>query len=411
MILALIVFVFTSDAVARKYAQTPIMLKANDVLSENIIKGVNYKVADKVINDGLINTYKLYTDYGPITAEGNAELMIRINELKALKVMEEVEQTGVLGDAVIAGAKAPFKGAVALVTSPIDTTTGAVKGTGQFLSNVGRSIISDDPAQDNAIKVAIGYDAVKRKFAYEFGINPYSSNEPVMGKLGEIARAAVAGSIAPRAVMAAADSDFVTGMRITATAKGMKELVRDNPPGKLEKINRSKLEQIGVSSSLTEAFLDNYSYDPQEKTLLIGELETMKGVKGRDLFIAKANLATVKSVGLYNRLTAGMMAGYHAKVTPVEAVQQSRGVLYLLNEKGILVLLVPVDNVFWTRKLEDKLNKFEASAKMSGATVRELWVTGKLDKMARSQFEAKGWKITENANKVLLKTSTKGRIQ
>ncbi len=404
MLVGFALFSFTSAAVAEEYAQTPIMLKANDVLPQNIIKGDNYKVADKVINDGLINTYELNTDYGTIAAEGTAELMIRIHELKALKVMEEVDRTGVFGDAVVSGVKAPFKGAVALVTSPIDTTKNVAKGTGQFLSNVGRSFVSDDPDQDNPIKVALGYDVAKRQFAYEFGINPYSSNEPVMERLGQIARSAVAGGIAPKAAMAAVDTDLVTGMRIAGAVKGMKELVRDNPPGKLGKINKSKLEQMGISSALAQAFQDNYSYDPQEKTLLVGELETMKGVKGRDLFIAKADLASEKSVALYNRLTARMMANYHAKVTPVEAIQQSSGVLYLKNRKGITVLLAPVDYAFWTKRLADKLNKFDADVnKMSSSKGKELWVTGNLDRTTRSQFEAKDWKITENADKVLLK--------
>jgi hypothetical protein len=403
-IAALFILIAASAAVAEEYAQPPIILKASNVLSKDQINGVNYKVDGKVINDGLINTYQIKTDYGTITAEGTTELMIRINEMKALKIMEKIERSGIFGESLVKGVKAPVKGAVALVTSPVETGEKVVKGAGQFMSNIGHSIVSDDPNQDNVFKVAVGYDVAKRQFAYEFGISPYSDNAPVMGRLGEIARAAVAGGIVPKAAMAAADSDLVTGMKITGAAKGMKELVRDNPPGKLADINRSKLQKMGLSSALTEAFMDNYSYDPQEKTLLIGELETMKGVKGRALMIAKANLASERSVALYNRLIAAMMAGYNVNVTAVDAIQQSAGIIYLTNKKGDLILLAPVDHLFWTKKLSDKLDKFEASAnKNNGSTKKELWVTGKLDKSSRSRFKAKGWKIKENAGKVLLK--------
>lgn len=394
------VLIFTSAAIAQEYDRAPFILKANDVLSQKVIKGDNYTVVDKVVNDGYINTYKLNTDYGIITAEGTAELMIRIHELEALKAMEAMRQSGVFGDAVVAGLKAPFKGAVALVTAPIDTTKSIVKGTGQYLSNVGRSIVSSDPDQDNVFKTALGYDVAKRQFAYGFDINPYSSNEPVMARLGQVSRSALAGGIAVKAAMAVVDHDFFTGMRVAGAAKGIKELVRDNPLGKLGKINKKKLELMGMDSSLAEAFQDNYIYDPQEKTLLVAELETMEGVKGRGLFIARANLAPEKSVALFYRLTAQMMAVYNANVTPVKAIRHISGILHLINKKGTVVLLAPVDHVFWTKRLADKLNKFEAA---TNAANKELWVTGKFDKMARNQLEATGWKITENANNILRK--------
>ena len=83
----------------------------------------------------------------------------------------------------------------------MDTSKEIATGAGHFLSNVGHGIFSDDPDQDNALKVVLGYDAKKRKFAYEFGIDPYSDYEPVMDRLGEIARSDVAGGLVPRVAM------------------------------------------------------------------------------------------------------------------------------------------------------------------------------------------------------------------
>ena len=86
----------------------------------------------------------------------------------------------------MAGLKAPFQCAINLVKSPGETTKGIVKGTGQFLSSIGRSVVSDDPYQDNAFKVVVGYDTAKRAFAYDLGIDPYSSYEPAMSMLGRV---------------------------------------------------------------------------------------------------------------------------------------------------------------------------------------------------------------------------------
>jgi hypothetical protein len=99
-----------------------------------------------------------------------------------------------------------------------------------------------------------------------------------------------------------------------------------------------------------------------------------------------------------------MMAGYHAKVEPAEQIQNIKGVLHLKRKDGVIVLLAPVDFVVWTKKLEAKMNVFESSLKESkDVTGKELWITGKIDKTARDHFEGRGWKITENANDILLK--------
>ena len=386
------------------YTQTPLKLKASEVLSDALRKGSNFQVDEDVINDGFVNIYTISSEYGELVAEGIADLRMRIAELHAVGVMEEMERKEIFGDALKAGVKAPFKGVAALVTEPVETGKSAAKGVGQFFSNIGRSFVSDDPDQDNPVSVVVGYDVAKRQFAHELDINPYTDNQYVREELGKISRAAVAGGITPRAAMAAIDSTAVTVARVTGTTKAMKELVRDNPPGKLDKINRQKLEAMGVSDSLAEAFIDNYTFDPFEETLLVGELEAMQGVVGRENFIEVAQRASEDSVARYYRLMAQMMEAYHSKNKNVRGIRNIKGILYLFRKDQGVVILAPVDYVFWTQKLENRLNEFEAALKeVSKVSEKEIWVTGKFDKNARKQFEDHGWKVFDNAEESLVK--------
>jgi hypothetical protein len=395
---------FTHAAESKDHMQPPITLSAKDFLPQDLLQGENYKVEEEVKSDGLINTYQLSTNYGPLAVESTAELLIRINELRALAIMEEMDRKKVFGDALVSGVKGTVKGATEFVKSPIESSKNIFKGTGQFISNLGESIFSDDPDQDNVVKVALGYDVAKRQFAFEFGIDPYTDYDPVVDRLGEIARAAVAGGLTPRAAMAAIDHTVVLAMRISGTAYGMMQLVRDNPPAKLKEINRGKLQKMDIDETLIEAFLDNYRYNPQEETLLVGELETMTGVKGVDVFIGRSALATEETMALSFRIRAQMMAGYHANVEPAQSIRNIEGVLSLQLKNGVLVILVPADFVAWTKKLEDKVNAFENSiGKMHDIAGKELWITGKFDKTALANFENKGWKVKENANAILLK--------
>jgi hypothetical protein len=389
----MIIFLSGTHLYAADYATPPIILKSQNILPPDQLKGRNFHVDTKVRNDGLVNFYRLDTDYGGLSAESTAELQIRVEELNALVVMEELDRKEVFKESVVKGVKATGEGIKELVTDPIDTTKDVIHGAGQFLSNIGQAFVSDDPNQDNALKVAVGYDVAKRQFAYEFGINPYSDYEPVMDRLGEIARAAVAGGIAPKVALAAVDHTLATVARGSATMRGMQKLVRDNPPNKLREINYGKLRSMGLSEELADAFLNNYSYDPYEKTLLIGELETMD-LTGRDAFISRAALATEKSTALYYRSMAQMMGQYYHNVVPAKAILNTGGVLNLQHKDGGRVVLAPVDYIFWTEKLEAKINSFEQGLSVdSFSGSKELRVTGQIDKDALGHFKRRGWNV------------------
>jgi len=136
----------------------------------------------------------------------------------------------------------------------------------------------------------------------------------------------------------------------------MRELVRDRSPGELRKINGTKLKDMGLEEALIDAFLDNYSYNPYEETLLVGELESMKGVQGFEEFIAAASLATDDSIARFYRLSAQMMAAYHRNVAPAIRIRNIDGNLRLQRKNGVFLILQPLDFAFWTKDVERYMN-------------------------------------------------------
>lgn len=387
-----------ADPQTSSFRTPPITLKAADILPATLLSGKNYLVKERVLNDGLINTYDVTTPYGTSMVEGTEQLMVRIQELNAIVVMEEMDRRKLFGDALVAGVKAPVRGAINLVKAPVETTRGAIAGAGRFLSNIGHSIMSDDPHEDNALKVAIGFDAAKRGFAYELGINPYSSYDPAMARLGQVAKASVAGGLAPRAAMAAVDSRMVTALRVTGTTEGLRKLIRDKPPGELEKINRAKLAGMGIMPSLVDTFMNNYAYDPQEKTFLVGALEQLEGVRDRASFIAAAGVVTRPSVAVFYRVMAQLMAGYHTRIAPAAGVGQAGTIPYLQRNDGTVIFILPLDYVFRTEPLAHKLRRIdEVLAQTGKVSSKELWLTGRVDGHARNMLQTAGWKITEKA--------------
>jgi hypothetical protein len=254
------------------------------------------------------------------------------------------------------------------------------------------------------MSVALGYDVTKRNYAYEFGIDPYTHYEPAMSRLGEISRASVAGGLAPKVALAAVGGAVATGVSIGITAEGMRQLVRDNSPGELYKINKKKLEQMGLETKLVETFLNKITYNPQEETLLVGALESMKNVKGRDAFIALASLAKDEDTAVFYRLSAQMMEAYHVNVAPAIRIRNIDGNLRLQKKDGTFILLQPVDYIFWTKDVQRALETADSDLKeVPEVSGKEMWISGKFDKKVREMLTTTDWKIQENANDILFK--------
>jgi len=382
----------------------PIALKASDVLPKEILVGPNYKVEQTVTNDGLVNTYKLVTDYGPFTIESTSFLIERINEMKALDHMEELAQTKTFADALKKGATAPLRTAKGLVTHPIDTVSGVASGVASWFGDIGRAVTSDDPDQENVVSAAIGYAGIKRKYAYEYKINAYTRYEPVQRKLTEIARASVAGGLAPKAAFGLIKKPIGTALRLSGTADTMRKVVRDKSPAELDDMNDKKLIAMGISDSLAKEFLKNPHYDPQESTLLVGELESMKNVAGRESFVKVAALAPEYMVARYMRERAQMMANYHLNVSPVVRIVQVGGTPFLQRKDGVIIGPFPLDYVVWTAALwrREKIVS-ESIERLRGVTGKELWIGGTVDPEARKALESRGWKVDENVGDKLIK--------
>ena len=275
-----------SLASAQILERTPIYLLAADELPKEILRGANYRVKDAVINDGLVNIYELETLYGPLKVEGTVFLLKRINELRALQQIEQLRGTDVYLNALQHAVTSPLKTAGELITDPVGTATDVADGIGRFFSNVASSISGSapgtgNPQQGNVLNYALGQASYKREFAYQFGVDPYTSYKPLQEGLNDLAWTATSGGLTVQAAMMAVPGAAGTAIGMANTAGSLKALVRDKTPNELARINQDRLWGMGVPAPLVNVFMRNTYYDLWEQTLLVGVLANMKGVKDR----------------------------------------------------------------------------------------------------------------------------------
>ncbi len=385
--------------------ETPITLEASQFVPADMLKGPNYQIDQSVTNDGFINTYTINTPTGMILVETTPLLRARINELKAMADMQAMKGTDIFTESLKKGVKAPINTVKGLFTEPVDTVSDVASGVGNWFSDVGRSVYSNDPYQDNVFKTALGYSAMKRKYAYQFDIDPYTTYGPVQKEITSVSQVAFAGGIVPKAAFNAISKAPGAILSLTATADSMKKMVRDKSPAELADINKEKLKNMGVPEHLIKSFLGNRHFNPYETTLLVGELESMENVEDREKFISDVLTADGGFVASFLRIEAQMMASYHHRISPGQRIVDVDGrISFLQTNNKTLVAFLPLDYVASTIYFWKKENQLSRSLDQIGPEMnKEMWIAGTVTADARKGLEMRGWKVIDNAGEKLFK--------
>ncbi len=389
---------------AADFEKVPQNFKATDFVPQKMMSGEGFSVGPEARNDGYINTYALTTDWGELEAVGDYRLRVRLQEIQALKTLDSMSRAGQFGEGLKNGVLSPIEGAYNVVTSPIETTSGAVKGVGRWFGNIANSITSDDPNQEGALSAAAGWAGTKRAFAVELGVDPYTDWEPLQEALVSVARAAFAGGMTASVGMGVATQDTVLEYPVLALSltEDMNKVLIDNPPAQLTEIHEKELLEMEIDDGIVATFLRNYNYSPLEKLLLVEALKRMPEAQGRELFLTEAGGAPDKAMARYFQQRAEMMSNFHNKVAATDIVEVGELVVQKTKE-GRLVGIFPLDYLLWSAEaaaITQKLTEEKAAA--ADVKSAELWFEGRVSQPARAGIEALGWTVKEQAGLLLV---------
>jgi hypothetical protein len=390
-------------AAAEQWEQVP-RFRASSVLPPDLRQGPGWVVEEDVGSDGVNNRYVLRSDAGELAVVSTELLKVRVQELAALAQMEQVKRSGVYSDALKKSATSPLRFAEGLVTSPGETVSGAAQGVGQMFSNIGHAMFGSPSDQEEGVaKAALGVATAKRAFAKQFGVDPYSSNEPMQSRLDELAWAGAAGGLTVGAAFGAIGGPASGVLRGTKMAGGAAALVYDNSPEQLKRLNAAKLAGMGVSKTDVSAFLDHPKYSPTGKTYIVAALERMSGVAQRGIVIDDAVAARTESDAFQWQLQTEMLAAYHKGVAPIARMMSVGGRPAAVTRSGTLVLAVPCDYFVWTQELDSQVKRAAPTPIMpKGITRKEIWFSGQVSPLARSTLQDRRWVVNDQAASRLL---------
>jgi len=398
-------------AVAVAY-EAPRAFKAAELLKPSQVKGPHFSVAPTVKTEGYLHVFDITTDYGPLEAEGETMLLMRLHEVGALAKLDEVSKSEVFLKAAGTSVLNVGKGVASVVKDPGATAKGMGEGVKRFGTNLGRkakrttdkavdSATSDKEktegqksTTDKAAKAgvgvansALGVNSAARKWAQKVGVDPYTSNPILKKALVDLGKIDAAGGMAAK--IAVPIPPVVSG---TATAG---KLVWAQDPEALLKGNEQKLREMGTGAEVIKQLYLSKGFTLTLHTALAGSLREVN-VPGCADYVATAAEADAEREGVFFAESAGMLARFH-KSTPVAAVLPDSRALVAKTKDGRAVVLLPVDWVGWTGTYDKALTEVEKRAKAElGATKLEMRMTGTMSAVAKKEMAARGWTVTEN---------------
>jgi hypothetical protein len=380
-------------------------LQASKLLPAALRSGTNFRVDEKVSNDGYLNTYHIHSKFGTFTAVSTAMLAKRIGEVNALVVMEKVKGTTEFTNAVKKSGSAALGSAKNLVTHPVETLSGAASGLGTAFRLASSSLTGPkrSEAEESRVKDVIGFAKTKREYAYHFGVDVYSDNKVLQDRLDEITWAGYGGSMTLSAALAAVPGGAGVAVSVVTTNRLLNDLFRTTAPAELRRMNGEKLKAMEVNPDIADAYLNNGTFSPREQTLLVHALDEMQGVGNRAAFIRVAIATPTRTMAFFRERQAEMYAGYHKTVSSLSSFVSLGELAAARTGNGALVFCVPLDYLVWTEPMAKFITAAHKVIDEVGAQEKQVWVTGALSAEARKEMESRGWKVQENSEARLFK--------
>jgi hypothetical protein len=383
---------------AQERYEAPPVLSASKILPPELLAGPNHAVQERVINDGFLNTYKIDSKFGTFTAVSTAMLRKRIGEINAMVRMEQIKGTKEYASAIKQAGLDMLGSMKNLLTSPVDTVSGAVGGLGAAFRRVGDSISGPKRSQseDSSVKDLIGFSTTKRDYAYKFDVDAYSDNEKLQDRLNEITWAGFAGSLTWSAAMMAVPGGAGIAISIAGSNKLLNQIFQTTPPVELRRMNGEKLKAMDVHPEIADAFLNNALFSPRQQTILVNALNEMKSVANRAAFVRLALVSSNPIVAYFRQRQAEMYEGFHRDVTPIESFVALGDFAAARTKAGALVFNVPLDYLAWTEPIARLLTGAnQLVTELPGIKDKQLWLAGTLSARARKEIESRGWQVQE----------------
>jgi hypothetical protein len=356
-------------------------------LPEDLLKGKLHSVAPQAENDGLLNTYFLYSGNNAFEVTTGSALRIRIRELYAIDKLRGMSKTDEFNKALKAAGKQKVDSVVGLVKDPIGTIKRVPQGASRFFGRIGESLKGGgSEGEGKALENITGVQKAKVALAAKLGVSPYSTNQELQEQLTNTARAMAGGGFVLSVASMPIGGAVGGAITVVNVNQDLQQTLVSSTPEDLRITNRKKLFALGVTRENADEFLMHPWYSPWHETIIVDALATI----GRDpsQFLERACRALTEQDANYFQSLAQVLARYHKTKTPLSSIRLEGGRVCAMDSQGILVIPLSCDYAIWSEPAAARVEAFsqlpQSRSEIKGLA---LWVDGKVSERAAQELK------------------------
>jgi hypothetical protein len=357
-------------------------VEAKMFLPEDLLKGKLHTVGPQAENDGLLNTYFLYSGNNAFEVTTGLALRIRIRELYAIDKLRGTSKTEEFTKSLAAAGKQKVESVAGIVKDPVGTLKRVPQGASRFFGRIGEGLKGGKSGEGNVAQGLTGVQKAKVALAAKLGVNPYSTNQELQEQLTNVARATAGGGLVVNtALMPIGAVNTVLNMN-----QNLQDTLVNSTPDDLRILNRKKLFALGVTRENADEFLMHPWYSPWHETIVTDALATI-GVDPTQ-FLEKACRALTEQDANYFQRLAQILARYHKTKTPLSSIGLENERVAAMDSQGILVIPLSCDYAIWSEPAAARVEAFsqlpQSRSEIKGLA---LWVDGKVSERAAQELK------------------------
>lgn len=315
------------------------------VLPKEILRGSNYRLAERVPVQEYQYVFTVRSDFGAITARGRHMLGLRLRELKSIEAAKKLSKDTLIVDGILTPLRDSEKGLDLIINEPFESIERAPKGLDLMVDQY------TDPADRRA------GSPTRRKLAIELDCDPETRNPVLKKLLDELTLYSLGGSLLTQGAMSFIP---VPGLSVLTMTAQTKELIVNSPPSAINsKIDR-ELEAVGVEKSIRSRFRYSTAFTTVQRLQLMEQFRALEGVRNRAVLIEVAAKAHTEAEAL-SSIRKGKMLADIRKRKPIRLLKFVGLFPLAVLNNGTHVLICPYDYVTSTREVDNYIDAYRAS--------------------------------------------------
>jgi hypothetical protein len=387
--------------------EVPPVLNGAELAPAALLKGPLHAVAEPVQLEGFFGRFVIESKFGTFSVAGVNMLAVRVNELRAIEVLQEVQKSQAFQDSLARAAMAP----VQLVQSAVNNPMGTVENIGQGLGNVlgrvgflarsGAQTVADSQSGNAAAAPStlppappgetmpsaftgdpFGYNKARREWARQLNIDPYTSNPVLRPLLDNASAASFAGSFAVNTAIGAVS---MGANAVIALDTDVRDAVWNQPAVDLARQNESQLLALGVSGRATRDFLRNRWFTPSLQTALVAALAKLGPLPGMDSVIVIAAQVQGETHVRFVIESVRMLVKYQEMQGRLVQIKMSNMVPVGIAADGTVVVAAAIDYAYWDKAAAEFVQRSAVRGKQ-----RVVLVAGAASERAQQEFRKAG---------------------